>query len=50
MPVSSPIGIYWLPDAITFSINVDPHLGTPTINIGLIEKFFFQYFYNIPLS
>ena len=34
--VSSPIGIRVGPEAITFSISVEPHLGTPTIKIGFI--------------
>ena len=36
--VSSPIEILFFPEAITFSISVDPHLGTPTTNIGLISS------------
>ena len=34
--VSSPVGIYISPDAIIFSISVEPHLGTPIIKIGFI--------------
>ena len=36
IPVSSPIEIYLAPDAIIFSTNVEPHLGTPIIKIGFI--------------
>ena len=35
---SSPIGNLFVPEAITFSITVEPHLGTPTINIGFIAS------------
>ena len=35
--VSSPIGIFFSPEAIIFSIKVEPHLGTPTIKIGFIS-------------
>ena len=34
--VSSPIGIYLVLDAITFSTKVEPLLGIPTIKIGFI--------------
>ena len=33
-PISSPVGIDFTPEAIIFSTNVEPHLGTPTIKMG----------------
>ena len=42
--VSSPIEICFVLDAITFSIKVEPHLGTPIINIGFILLLFILKF------
>ena len=42
-PVSSPIGIIFFPEATIFSTSVDPHLGTPTIKMGLTLNSFFTF-------
>ena len=36
MPVSSPMGMRLAPEVIIFSIKVDPHLGNPTMKMGLM--------------